>query len=133
MKFNKRLIANITEIIIGVILTICGATGLLDSYWSGMGTALIVVGGMMMIRQVRYSTNAEYKESVDVEIQDERNKFLRVKAWSWAGYFAVLIGAVASIVLRILGQNQLSQFAGLSVCVLMVLYWASYFILKKKY
>lgn len=133
MKFNKRLIANITEIIIGVILTICGATGILDSYWSGMGTALIVVGGLMMIRQVRYSTNAEYKESVDVEIQDERNKFLRMKAWSWAGYFSVLIGAVASIVLRILGQNQLSQFAGLSVCLLMVLYWASYFILRKKY
>ena len=133
MKFNKRLIANITEIIIGVILTICGATGLLDSYWSGMGSALIIVGGLMMIRQVRYSTNAEYKESVDVEIQDERNKFLRMKAWSWAGYFSVLIGAVASIVLRILGQNQLSQFAGLSVCLLMVLYWASYFILRKKY
>ena len=133
MKFNKRLIANITEIVIGIILVICGAVGFLDSYWSGMGTALIVVGGLMMIRQVRYSTNAEYKESVDVEIHDERNKFLRMKAWSWAGYFSVLIGAVASIVLRILGQNQLSQFAGLSVCLLMVLYWASYFILKKKY
>lgn len=133
MKFNKRLIANITEIIIGVILTICGATGLLDSYWSGMGTALIVVGGLMMIRQVRYSTNPEYKESVDVQIQDERNKFLRMKAWSWAGYFSVLIGAVASIVLRILGQDQLSQFAGLSVCLLMVLYWVFYWVLKKKY
>ena len=73
MKFNKRLIANITEIVVGVILTVCGAVGILDSYWSGMGTALIVVGGLMMIRQVRYSTNAAYKESVDVEIQDERN------------------------------------------------------------
>ena len=133
MKFNKRLIANITEIVIGIILVICGAVGILDSYWSGMGSALIIVGGLMMIRQVRYSTNAEYKESVDVEIQDERNKFLRMKAWSWAGYFSVLIGAVASIVLRILDQDQLSQFAGLSVCLLMVLYWASYFILKKKY
>ena len=133
MKFNKRLIANITEIVIGIILVICGAVGILDSYWSGMGSALIIVGGLMMIRQIRYSINDKYKESVDVEIQDERNKFLRVKAWSWAGYFSVLIGAVASIVLRILGQNQLSQFAGLSVCLLMVLYWASYFILKKKY
>ena len=133
MKFNKRLIANITEIVIGIILVICGVVGILDSYWSGMGSALIIVGGLMMIRQVRYSTNAEYKESVDVEIQDERNKFLRMKAWSWAGYFSVLIGAVASIVLRILDQDQLSQFAGLSVCLLMVLYWASYFILKKKY
>ena len=98
-----------------------------------MGSALIIVGGLMMIRQVRYSTNAEYKESVDVEIQDERNKFLRMKAWSWAGYFSVLIGAVASIVLRILDQDQLSQFAGLSVCLLVVLYWVSYLILKKKY
>lgn len=133
MKFNKRLIANITEIVVGVILAVCGAVGILDSYWSGMGTALIVVGGLMMIRQVRYSTNAAYKESVDVEIQDERNKFLRIKAWSWAGYFSVLIGAVASIVLKILGQDQLSQFAGFSVCLLMVMYWASYLILKKKY
>ena len=133
MKFNKRLIANITEIVVGVILTVCGAVGILDSYWSGMGTALIVVGGLMMIRQVRYSTNAAYKESVDVEIQDERNKFLRIKAWSWAGYFSVLIGAVASIVLKTLGQDQLSQFAGFSVCLLMVLYWVSYLILKKKY
>ena len=133
MKFNKRLIANITEIVVGVILTVCGAVGILDSYWSGMGTALIVVGGLMMIRQVRYSTNAAYKENVDVEIQDERNKFLRITAWSWAGYFSVLIGAVASIVLKILGQDQLSQFAGFSVCLLMVLYWVSYLILKKKY
>lgn len=133
MKFNKRLIANITEIVVGVILAVCGAVGILDSYWSGMGTALIVVGGLMMIRQVRYSTNAAYKESVDVEIQDERNKFLRIKAWSWAGYFSVLIGAVASIVLKILGQDQLSQFTGFSVCLLMVLYWVSYLILKKKY
>lgn len=133
MKFNKRLIANITEIVVGVILTVCGAVGILDSYWSGMGTALIVVGGLMMIRQVRYSTNAAYKENVDVEIQDERNKFLRIKAWSWAGYFSVLIGAVASIVLKILGQDQLSQFAGFSVCLLMVMYWVSYLILKKKY
>ena len=133
MKFNKRLIANITEIVVGVILTVCGAVGILDSYWSGMGSALIIVGGLMMIRQIRYSTNDKYKESVDVEIQDERNKFLRIKAWSWAGYFSVLIGAVGSIVLRILGQNQLSQFAGFSVCLLMVLYWVSYWILKKKY
>ena len=130
---NKRLIANLMEVAVGLVLTICGYTGVIDEYWSGMGTALIVVGGLMMIRQVRYSTNAAYKESVDVEIQDERNKFLRIKAWSWAGYFSVLIGAVASIVLIILGQDQLSQFAGFSVCLLMVLYWVSYLILKKKY
>ena len=133
MKFNKRLIANITEIVIGIILVICGVVGILDSYWSGMGTALIIVGCIMLFRQIRYKTNEEYKEKVDIEVKDERNKYLRMKAWSWAGYFSVLIGAVASIVLRILDQDQLSQFAGLSVCLLVVLYWVSYLILKKKY
>lgn len=133
MKLNKRLIANIAEIIIGIILAACGFAGILDSYWSGMGTALILVGSLMMIRQIRYSTNAAYKENVDVEVNDERNKFLRIKAWSWAGYLFVLICAFASIILRIFHLNQLSQFAGYSVCSLMVLYWVSYMILKKKY
>ena len=133
MKFNKRLIANITEIVVGVILTVCGAVGILDSYWSGMGTALIVVGGLMMIRQVRYSTNAAYKENVDVEIQDERNKFLRIKAWSWAGYIFVMFGAFGSILFKILGLDQYSQFSAYCVCMIMVLYWISYMVLRKKY
>ena len=133
MKFNKRLIANITEIVIGVILTICGATGLLDSYWSGMGTALIVVGGLMMIRQVRYSTNAEYKESVDVEIQDERNKFLRVKAWSWAGYIFVILAAISTIVLKLTGHEEGMMITSASVSLIVLLYWISFMILKKKY
>ena len=61
MKKSKRLIASIVEIVIGVVLTICGAAGLLDSYWSGMGTAFIVVGGLMLVRQLRYKTKNEFE------------------------------------------------------------------------
>ena len=81
MKKNNRLIANIIEIIIGVILSICGAAGILDSYWSGMGTALIVVGGLMLVRQIRYRTNETYKENVDLEMNDERNQYIRRRVW----------------------------------------------------
>lgn len=133
MKKNKRLIASIFEVLLGTILTVCGYTGLLDSYWSGMGTALVIVGGIMLIRQIRYRTNATYKESVDVEANDERNRYISVKAWSWAGYFFVLIGALGSIVFKILGNDQLSQFSGLCVCLIMVIYWISYLILRRKY
>ena len=38
MKTTKRMIANIVEIVVGVTLTILGYTGVVDSYWSGMGT-----------------------------------------------------------------------------------------------
>ena len=133
MKGNKRLLANIVEIIVGIILSVLGFAGILDSYWSGMGTALIVVGAIMLVRQIRYRTNADYKESVDVEVNDERNQFIRVKAWSWAGYLFVLAGALGSIVLRILDMNQYSQFSAYCVCLIMVLYWVSYLVLKKKY
>lgn len=133
MKKNNRLIANIIEIIIGVILSICGTAGILDSYWSGMGTALIVVGGLMLVRQIRYRTNETYKENVDLEMNDERNQYIRSKAWSWAGYFFVLIGAFGSIIFRIVGLDLLSQFSACCVCLIMVLYWFSYWILRKKY
>ena len=133
MKNHKRLIANIVEIAIGVILTVLGYMGMIDEYWTGMGTALIVVGIIFMIRQIRYQTNAEYKDSVDVEVNDERNRYLRLKAWAWAGYMLVLICAFASIIFKLLGNDQLSVMSGGCVCLLIVLYWGSYLILRKKY
>ena len=130
---NKRLVANFAEVIIGLIMAVCGHIGIIDEYWSGMGTALAIVGAIMLIRQHRYKTNEEYKQKVDVEVNDERNKFLRIKAWAWAGYLFVLIGAVGSIVFRIVGKDVYSVFAGCSVCLIMVLYWVCYLILKRKY
>jgi hypothetical protein len=133
MKNHKRLIANIVEIAIGIILSVLGYMGMIDEYWTGMGTALIVVGIIFMIRQIRYQTNAEYKDTVDVEVNDERNRYLRLKAWAWAGYMLVLICAFASIIFKLLGNDQLSVMSGGCVCLLIVLYWGSYLILRKKY
>ena len=133
MKNSKRLIACIVEILLGVALTVCGALGIVDSYWSGMGTALVVVGGLFLVRQIRYRTDKTYQESVDVEVNDERNKYLSMKAWSWAGYLFVMVCAVASIVLKIIGQDQYSVIAGGGVCLMVLLYWVSYLIVRKKY
>lgn len=133
MKNHKRLIANIVEISIGIILSVLGYMGMIDEYWTGMGTALIVVGIIFMIRQIRYQTNAEYKDTVDVEVNDERNRYLRLKAWAWAGYMLALICAFASIIFKLLGNDQLSVMSGGCVCLLIVLYWGSYLILRKKY
>ena len=67
---NKRFIASIVEIILGVVLSVCGAIGLLDSYWTGMGGGLIGVGIVFLIRSIRYRRNPEYKEEVDIEMSD---------------------------------------------------------------
>ena len=66
-------------------------------------------------------------------LTDERNRFIRNKAWAWAGYLFVIITAVAVIVLHAMGQEQLGRMAACAECLLLVLYWISYLILRKKY
>ena len=133
MKTTKRLIATVLEIAIGIVLSILGYTGVVDEYWSGMGTALIVVGVIFLFRTFRYKTNTEYKEKVDVEVNDERNKYLRRMAWSWTGYLFVLIAAFASIIFKIVGLDTYSIAAGGAVGLLILLYWISFMILQRKH
>jgi len=123
----------IVLIILGAALTIAGIAELLDEFWSGMGGGLMGVGIMQMIRYLRYNKNPEYKERYDVEVSDERNKFLAMKAWSWAGYIYVMAAAVGTIVFRLVGREELMMFCSMSVCFVLLAYWISYMVLKKKY
>lgn len=130
---NKRLFANILKIAIGVGLTVCGCTGMIDDYWGGMGTALIVVGCLSMLRMLRYNRNQEYKDQVNIEVNDERNRYLRMKAWFCSGYSFVLIAAVASIVFKVMKYDHFSLFTSGCVCLIVMLYWFSYLFFKRKY
>lgn len=129
----RRLTANIIEIAAGAVLLILGCLGIVEEFWTGMGTALLIVGGLLLIRQIRYRTNAEYKEKQDIEMSDERNRYIAMKAWSWAGYLFVLLAAVGTIVMKIMGQETIMMVLSGSVCAVLIFYWVSYMILKRKY
>ena len=73
---NRRWIASVVEIALGLVLTVCGALGVVDTYWSGMGGGLLGVGVIQLVRYLRYYSNETYKSKVDVEVNDERNKFI---------------------------------------------------------
>ena len=134
MKRNDwRFIVNIIEILAGAALLVLGLTGVVDEFWEGMGTALIVVGMPLFIRQIRYRTNAEFKEELDVKEKDERNRFIAMKSWSWAGYTYVLVAAVGTIVAKILGHDDIMMMLSRSVCFILVFYWLFYLILQKRY
>jgi len=130
---KKRWIASFAEIVIGAILLMCGIAGIVDEFWSGMGGGLLGVGIVQLIRQIRYNTNAEYKENFDTEAKDERNRFISMKAWSWAGYLYVMIAAVGTIGFNVAGQRELGLLCSSSLCLVLVLYWVSYIVLKRKY
>ena len=133
MKLGRKTVAYIGMIVLGVTLIGLGVAEIVDSFWSGMGSALVAVSAIRLVQMYRLYKDEVYREKMETEIKDERNRFLRNKAWAWAGYLFILIAAVLSIVLRVLGQELLSMAASGAVCLVVVLYWGSYMILKKKY
>jgi len=133
MNNRKRVIASICWIVIGTVLIGAHYAGWVDDYWHGMGTSLLVVGILQTFRWIRYNKDQAYKEKMDVEAKDERNRFISSKAWAWAGYLYVLTGAAASIGFKLAGNNLMTKAAAMSVCLIMVFYWLCYAVLRRKY
>lgn len=133
MKYNRRMLVSVFYILLGVVLNACFFTGLIEEYWSGLGCGFIGVGVVQLIRQIRYRTNETYRDKVDTESKDERNKYLSNKAWAWAGYLYVILAALATIPLKIAGHDEAMMMASGSVCLIMLLYWGSWMYLRRKY
>ena len=133
MKYRNYIWISLLWVVLGAILTVCATAGVLDSYWQSFGVALLVVCALQLLRQRRYRRDETYREKVDTENADERNKFIANKAWAWAGYLYVLIAAVGAIAFKIAGREDLMIFCSCSVCLLVLLYWGSWMVLKRKY
>ena len=86
-----------------------------------------------MIRNLKYRKDPEYREKVDVELNDERSKYLRMKSWAWTGYIVVLVQAVGVIVAMILGKETVQMVLAYSVCLILLVYLITYLVLNKKY
>ena len=130
---DKKNIYPIVLLIAGLVLIGLGVADIVDEFWSGMGSALLVIGIIRLLRYYRLKKNDAYREKMETAVTDERNQFIRMKAWSWAGYLFIIVTALGTIIFRILGQDLLSQVASGAVCLMLVLYWVSFFVLKKKY
>ena len=130
---KRRFSWSVFWVLLGGVLAGCRAAGLVEEYWGSMGVAFVVIGALQTARNIRYLRSADYRAKVDTANKDERNRFLANKAWAWAGYLYVMIAAVASIALKLLGHDLLCQAAAFSVCGIMVLYWVCYLVLQKKY
>ena len=133
MKKDKRFLLAIIYVVIGIVLMGFAIAGKLDEFWSGMGSTLLVIGILRLVRAYRFNKNEAYREKLEVEASDERNHFIRNKAWAWAGYMFVIIMGIAVIVFKIMGQETMSMAAARAVCLVITLFWISFYILKRKY
>jgi len=133
MMKEKKYLVSVVYIVIGAILIALSFAGKVDSFWNGMGSGLLVIGVIQLIRFYRLNKDEAYREKMEIEINDERNHYIRNKAWAWAGYLFVMIMAVACIILKIMGQDEMSLAASGALCLVLVLFWVSYMVLQRKY
>ena len=128
-----RVLASVLEVVIGVSLIIYSRFGLVDDFWSGFGVSFAIIGALFLFRNIKYHTNKNYREQIDLQNNDERNKYLSMKAWSWSGYLFVIIAAVGTITFKFFGKEDLMLLCCGAVCLIITLYRVSYIILRKKY
>ena len=133
MLSKKYLFLYISYLLVGAVLIGLSFAGLVDEFWNGMGSALLIVGALRLLRMYRLRSNTDYRERVETEATDERNRFIRNKAWAWSAYIYMLTAAAATIILRVIGLDMWSLAASYSVCFMLVVFWISYWILRKKY
>ncbi len=131
---NKKLVINIALLITGIAIWVLAFMGKIPAdLWSGIGAALIVIEVLQIMRNLKYQKDSEYKKKIDIEVSDERNSYIRMKAWSWAGYLFILGAAALSLVFFIRGQTQIGQVLCYCMCANLIIYYAAYLILSRKY
>lgn len=133
MKKYRNIIINTVYIVVGIVLVTLTLTNKIDNIFLGFGSGLIGVGAVLLFRAIKYHTNQKYKEQIDTENNDERNRYISMKAWSWAGYLFIIICAVIALVCVIMSQTVYAQIALCTVATITLLYYISYLVIRKKY
>ena len=130
---KKKIVIQILEILAGIILLGLGIAGKMDEFWSGMGGALIGVGAMHLVQNIRYHKNPDYRENVNTERNDERNQFLNMKAWQLTAVWFMMIAAIGTFIFKFAGREDLMMLCSSGICLMITLYWICFLVLKKKY
>ncbi len=131
---NKRLALSIFWMIAGAVLLVLSVTEVLgEPVYAGMGAALIVVGTLHTVRNLKYRKDEEYRRKIDTETGDERISYIRMKSWSWTGFMMVLIEGIGSVIAGVMGERTIQLLLAYSLCLVLVVYWVSYLILSRKY
>ena len=135
---NRYLPLAVIYIVLGIALFVsCQIVDLgsstLAQILPGMGGALCGVGVVRLVMGRKLENDAEYRENYEIQVNDERNRYLRMKAWSWAGYLFIIGCSVFVIIFAILDKPDMMQMAAFGTCIMLVLYWISYLIVRRKY
>ena len=67
---DKKVIWYSSMMLIGMALIVLGFIGKVDEFWSGMGSALFVMGFIRLLRSYRLNKNDTYREKIEIEVNE---------------------------------------------------------------
>ena len=135
MKGNKLFIVSIAEILLGIAINALAFAGVGadPSVLTGIGSGILAVGAVQLLRVVRLERDPELRKRVETASKDERYAFISIKAKEAAFAIYLIIAAVLCMVWLLLGYREEGNLAAMSICLLVVLYGILFRILAKKY
>lgn len=132
-KLNIRLYLAIAYVLIG-IATIISAfiTNTSNEFFSSFGFALVVIGVVRIRNYLIITKSEDNLKKQQIRESDERNISISTKAKSFSFNLYIILSGIVVIVLQCLKETQLATIIGGVVCVLILIYWISYWIINKK-
>ncbi|MBE6573711.1 MAG: hypothetical protein E7652_04885 [Ruminococcaceae bacterium] len=132
-KLRTRLYNGILYILLGAVM-IAGAFIIKteNDFVSSFGFALIVVGIVRIRNYIIITRSEERIRKQEIAETDERNIAIIHKARSITFSIYILLLCVAVIVLSFLKMHQIAMWLSFSVFLLILIYWISYFIIRKR-
>lgn len=132
-KLKTRLYIAILYIVLGVMMiagTFVSKTE--NSFISSFGFA-IVIAGIVRIRNYRLITkNEETIRKQQIAETDERNLSIMHSAKNAAFSIYLLLSCTAVIILSLVNMHEAATRISYSVGLLVLIYWISYWIIRKK-
>ena len=132
-KLKIRLCIAITIIILGIIIIIINTPISADNKSTlSIGFTFIIVGIARIRNLLMIMKDDEFVRRQQIAESDERNIAIANKAKSVAFTVYLLLISVAVIVLQLMNKTELALSISYPVLVLILIYWVSYWIIRKK-
>ncbi len=131
-KLKIRLSVAIGYIILGLGMIVAFNIIKTDNnFLSSFGFALIVIGIVHIRNYFMITKNEETISKRQIAETDERNISIANKAKSISFIIYVILACVSVIVLELFNKTKLAIILSGTVCILILIYWISYWIISK--
>lgn len=131
-KLKIRLFIAIGYIILGLAMIVTfNLIKTENNFLSSFGFALIIIGIVRIRNYILITKNEETITKRQIAETDERNISIANKAKSISFIIYVILASVSVIVLEVFNKTQLAMIFSGTVCLLIFIYWISYWIISK--